>query len=97
MAAIIFQQVLINLSADVPNIMLKSHCFLIALLCESIPALENGLACCLLGSTGDSCSFKCNNGYSLIGSSQHICQPNHQWSETLARYQSKFIITNCVY
>ena len=48
--------------------------------CESIPALTNGFASCLQGSTGDSSSFECNTGFSLIGSRQHICQPNQKWS-----------------
>ena len=55
--------------------------------CPSLTNLTNGMISCLLGDDGvhsyeDTCSFPCNTGYELTGSSERTCQSNGSWSES---------------
>ena len=58
---------------------------LFIVLCPSLSAPDNGEISCLLGDDGvpsyqDICSFTCNNGYELTGSSTSTCQSDGTWS-----------------
>ena len=56
--------------------------------CSTLAAVDNGKMSCYNGSTyingesyeGDTCSFTCNTGYELTGSSQRTCQNDGSWS-----------------
>ena len=53
--------------------------------CSSLTAPDNGMINCSLGDDGvpsyeDTCSFTCNTGYELTGSSERTCQGNGSWS-----------------
>ena len=53
--------------------------------CPSLTNLTNGMISCSLGDDGvhsyeDTCSFACNTGYELTGSSERTCQSNGSWS-----------------
>ena len=58
--------------------------FLIVL-CSLLNNPNNGIINCSLGDDGtpsyeDTCSFTCNTGYELTGSSERTCQSNGSWS-----------------
>ena len=53
--------------------------------CILLPNPNNGTINCSLGDDGvpsyeDTCSFTCNTGYELTGSSERTCQSNGSWS-----------------
>ena len=53
--------------------------------CPGLNETINGTVSCSLGDDGiptyeDTCSFTCNTGYELTGSSERTCQSNGSWS-----------------
>ena len=53
--------------------------------CSSLNNPNNGMISCSLGDDGipsyeDTCSFTCNTGYELTGSSERTCQSDGSWS-----------------
>ena len=53
--------------------------------CSSLIVPNNGMINCSLGDDGvpsyeDTCSFTCNTGYELTGSSERTCQSDESWS-----------------
>ena len=55
--------------------------------CSSLHNPNNGVMNCLLGddevlSYEDTCSFTCNTGYELTGSTERTCQSDGSWSES---------------
>ncbi|XP_065899134.1 uncharacterized protein [Dysidea avara] len=53
--------------------------------CPSLTDPNNGVITCSLGDDGvpsyeDTCSFTCNTGYELTGSSSRMCQSDENWS-----------------
>ena len=53
--------------------------------CPSLHNPSNGIINCSLGDDGvvsyeDTCSFTCNIGYELTGSTERTCQSNSSWS-----------------
>ena len=53
--------------------------------CPFLTDLNNGTINCSLGDDGvpsyeDTCSFTCNTGYELTGSSERTCQSDGSWS-----------------
>ena len=59
--------------------------FLLVVNCSSLTNPNNGVINCSLGDDGvpsyeDTCSFTCNTGYELTGSSQRTCQSDGSWS-----------------
>ena len=53
--------------------------------CSSLTDPNNGIMNCSLGddnvtSYEDTCSFTCNTGYELTGSTERTCQSNGSWS-----------------
>lgn len=58
--------------------------FSTALLCPVLTAPQNGTVHCPFGrTTGSMCSFSCDAGFTLIGSSRRICRTNTIWTGTL--------------
>ena len=60
-------------------------CFLLLGVCPSLNDPSNGMISCSLGvdgvpSTGDTCTFTCDTGYVLTGSSTRTCQSDGAWS-----------------
>ena len=55
--------------------------------CPSLTAPDNGTITCSppgedgLPSLGDTCTFTCDNGYELNGSSTRNCQNDGNWSD----------------
>ena len=35
-----------------------------------------------VATSGDICTFTCNNGYGLIGNATRICQTDNSWSDS---------------
>ena len=76
------------------------------LACPSLTAPNNGMISCSLGvdgvpSTGDTCTYTCNNGYELTGSPTRTCQTDESWSSsapTCTCEYTKFVcdITNYI-
>ena len=55
----------------------------IALMCPMLTAPQNGTIRCPLGrSTGSMCTFTCDTGFTLIGSSRRICRTTTAWTGT---------------
>ena len=57
----------------------------ISVLCSSLNDPNNGVIKCSLGDDGipsyeDTCSYTCNTGYELTGSSERTCQSDGSWS-----------------
>ena len=55
--------------------------------CPSLTEPNNGALNCSLGDDGvpsyeDTCSFTCNTGYELTGSSTRTCQSDGSWSSS---------------
>jgi len=55
--------------------------------CDNLSAPSNGGMLCSsgrvgVGYEGDTCSFRCNTGYELIGSGTRTCQNNGSWNGT---------------
>ena len=55
--------------------------------CQPLTAPDNGDIDCSLGndgqpSLGDTCTFKCDDGYELSGSNNRTCQIDGSWSGT---------------
>ena len=53
--------------------------------CSSLTNPDNGIINCSLGDDGvpsyeDTCSFTCNTGYELTGSTERTCQSDGSWS-----------------
>ena len=53
--------------------------------CSLLEDLTNGVTSCQSGKDGvsfyeDTCSFTCNTGYELTGSSERTCQSDGSWS-----------------
>ena len=53
--------------------------------CPSLTSPNNGMISCSLGGNntpnpGETCSFTCNTGYELTGSSTRTCQNDGSWS-----------------
>ena len=52
-------------------------------MCPMLSAPQNGTISCLSGQvTGSLCSFSCNTGFTLIGSSRRVCRTTTIWSGT---------------
>ena len=52
-------------------------------MCPMLNAPQNGTISCLSGQvTGSLCSFSCNTGFTLIGSSRRVCRTTTIWSGT---------------
>ena len=56
--------------------------------CSALTNPNNGMINCSLGGDGvssyeDTCSFTCNTGYELTGSSERTCQSDGSWSGSL--------------
>ena len=84
--------------------MLKSdNCLIYIASCSSLTNPNNGTINCLLGDDGvpsyeDTCTFTCNTGYELTGSSEGTCQSDGNWSnlgvmcrEGIARHITTYI------
>ena len=55
-----------------------------ALMCPMLAAPQNGTISCPLGrTTGSVCTFTCDIGFTLIGSSRRICRTTTAWTGTL--------------
>ena len=59
--------------------------YFLLLACPSLNDPSNGMISCSLEgdgvpSTGDTCTYTCNTGYELTGSSTRTCQSNRSWS-----------------
>ena len=55
-----------------------------ALMCPMLTAPQNGTIRCPMGrSTGSMCTFTCDTGFTLIGSSRRICRTTTAWTGTL--------------
>ena len=64
----------------------QSKCYMCFMLvtCPSLISPTNGIISCSLGGNnipnpGESCTFTCDNGYGLNGSSTRTCQNNGSW------------------
>ena len=60
-------------------------CFLLLGTCPSLNDPSNGMISCPLGGDGvpdpgDTCTYTCNTGYELTGSSVRTCQSDGSWS-----------------
>ena len=52
-------------------------------MCPMLSAPQNGTISCLSGQvTGSLCSFSCDTGFTLIGSSRRVCRTTTIWSGT---------------
>ena len=70
------------IKCDYDIIIYKSY---LSVSCLSLSDPNNGVINCSLGDDGfpsyeDTCSFTCNTGYELTGSSERTCQSNGSWS-----------------
>ena len=59
-------------------------CFIL-LACPSLNNPSNGMITCSLGGDavpdpGDTCTYACNNGYEVTGSSTRTCQTDGTWT-----------------
>ena len=64
------------------------HAALLDIRCEDLSTSANGEITCSsgragVGYEGDTCSFTCNTGYELTGSSERTCQSDGSWSGSL--------------
>ncbi|XP_023212392.1 P-selectin-like [Centruroides sculpturatus] len=61
--------------------------------CPSLPVPQNGKynGICFPGQPNQWCNFKCNENYTLSGSSNLLCQANGTWSNAPLTYQ----VSNC--
>ena len=62
-------------------------CPIYAVPCEQLTNTSGEMILCMFGddrrpSYEDTCIFKCNTGYELIGNNIRICQSNGSWSGT---------------
>ena len=60
-------------------------CYFLLVTCPPLNAPNNGTISCLLGNDAnpnpqETCSFTCNSGYQLMGSSTRTCQNSGSWS-----------------
>ncbi|XP_068677677.1 uncharacterized protein [Montipora foliosa] len=60
-----------------------------ALPCEKILPPRYGKMSCSGLITSATCTFSCNSGYDLVGSTNRTCLPNSGWSGTLAMCKAK--------
>ena len=79
---------------------LHEHVF--AVICPSLSPPSNGIVNCSLGADGvpsfqDTCSFKCNPGYELIGSVTRICKSDKSWSGTEAQCVKGILSVDCYF
>lgn len=61
-------------------------------ICETIPPLRYGSSTCVAPikeSTDTTCSFFCNKGFEIDGSTSRTCQANHKWNGTISKCESK--------
>ena len=63
--------------------------FFLLVTCPLLTAPTNGMTDCSLGGNGipnpgDVCSFTCNIGYEVTGSTTRTCQDDGSWSESHA-------------
>ena len=63
------------------------HNFYAVPACPPLTAPDNGLIDCLLGddgeaNPGDTCTFTCDDGYELGGSTSRTCGDDGSWSGT---------------
>ena len=64
------------------------YSFTVEIRCDDLSLPANGMMSCSsgrvgVGYEGDTCSFTCNTGYELTGSSERTCQSNGSWSGSL--------------
>jgi len=64
-----------------------SVCTLLLAICPRIFAPVNGMIACQLGvsevaNPGETCTFTCDDGFTLTGSSTRTCQNDRTWSGT---------------
>ena len=67
------------------QLILVSYLHFSAVQCPGLNEAINGTISCSLEDDGiptyeDTCSFTCNTGYELTGSSERTCQSNGSWS-----------------
>jgi len=88
--------------SNIRSIKPRSYCQLctggFTIVCPLLADLTNGVMTCSLGDDGvasyeDTCSFTCNTGYVLTGSTTRTCQSDRSWSgsETSCRKGTKCI------
>ena len=71
--------------------------------CPLLVAPENGMIVCSFGDDGvpttpdDSCTFTCNDGYELLGSTLRRCQSDFTWDGEVSRCISMSLIINGIY
>jgi len=73
------------------------YCVLILPECPPLTVPDNGKIDCSLGKDGDAnpedtCTFSCDGGYELQGSSVRTCQNSGSWSGTSAVCEKGTII-----
>ena len=59
-----------------------------------IPPLQHGNSSCVAPineTTDTTCSFFCNKGFKIDGSTMRTCQANHHWNGTTNKCESKSI------
>ena len=68
-------------------VMYIDHSYTVAIVCPPLTAPDNGTISCSLGgdgeaNLGDNCTFTCDDGYELGGSSFRTCEKDGVWSGT---------------
>ena len=65
-------------------------------LCETIPPLLHGNTTCvspIKETTDTTCSFFCQKGFEIHGSTSRTCKANHKWNGTITKCESKLLLS----
>ena len=63
--------------------------------CGSLPGPANGQVTLTAGTFGQTATYSCNTGYSLVGDSTRTCQAGGSWSGSAPTCQGIYAITLC--